>query len=137
MKSRAAIGLVQLKKLSSGNAKREKLFNLYREKLKGSKIKIPFSKVESSHVSAYHILPILLPENCNRISVINSLKDQGIQTSIHYPSISDFSAYKNYMSPNISPIGSEISSRELTLPLHPNMTEKDINLVTSSLLNIL
>jgi dTDP-4-amino-4,6-dideoxygalactose transaminase len=134
---RAAIGSVQLKKLSSGNSKREELFNLYREKLKKSKIKIPFSKVESNHVSAYHILPILLPENCNRISVINSLKDQGIQTSVHYPFISNFSAYKNYFSPNIAPIGSEISSRQLTLPLYPNMSVQDVNLVTSSLLNIL
>ena len=36
-------------------------------------------------ISAYHILPVLLPDKCDRLEVINALKEKKIQTSIHYP----------------------------------------------------
>ena len=131
---RAAIGLVQLKKLDAGNLKREHLTNRYRKNLESSSIKIPFGKQPDDSISAYHILPVLLPKNCNRLEVINTLKEKKIQTSIHYPPFWNFKAYANLFSKKDAPITSEICSSELTLPLFPSMTEDEVDEVSEELL---
>jgi len=134
---RAAIGLVQLDKLPAGNARRKALTDRYRHRLAGSDISIPFASMPGDHVSAYHILPALLPEGCNRISVIESLKANGIQSSIHYPPFWNFTGYAGQFSPDDVPVAAEICDRELTLPLFPSMTDDEVDLVTSFLLKAL
>lgn len=131
---RAAIGLVQLDKLPAGNARRKELTERYRRNLAGSSISMPFGKLPSDFVSAYHILPVLLPAGCDRKAVIESLKARGIQSSIHYPPFWNFTAYAGQFSPKDTPIAAEICERELTLPLYPTMTNAEVDLVTSSLL---
>jgi len=86
------------------------------------------------HVSAYHILPTLLPAESNRFKVIEFLKGQGIQSSVHYPPFWGFSAYRDYFQPSDTPRAAEICERELTLPLYPTMKEERVDIVTSSLL---
>jgi dTDP-4-amino-4,6-dideoxygalactose transaminase len=134
---RASIGLVQLDKLPAGNARRKELTDRYRHNLAGTNILIPFSRLPGDHVSAYHILPVLLPVGCNRTAVIESLKAKGIQSSIHYPPFWNFTAYTGQFSPDDSPVAAEICERELTLPLFPTMTDDEVDLVTSSLLESL
>jgi len=134
---RAAIGLVQLDKLSAGNARRKELTDRYRHNLLATNISIPFSCLPSDYVSAYHILPVLLPAGCNRTSVIESLKVKGIQSSIHYPPFWNFTAYAGQFSWDFAPVAAEICDRELTLPLFPTMTDEEVDFVTSSLLESL
>jgi len=81
---------------------------------------------------AYHIFSILLGEDVDRIKVIESMKRDGIQTSIHYPVIQELSAYKD-LGLDDTPIAGEISKRELTLPLYPTMTLEQVRMVTESL----
>jgi len=88
-------------------------------------------------ISAYHILPVLLPVGCNRIAIIEFLKARGIQSSVHYPSFWSFSGYKGQFDPIDTPIAAEICDRQLTLPLYPTMTNEEVDLVTSSLLEYL
>jgi dTDP-4-amino-4,6-dideoxygalactose transaminase len=130
---RAAIGRVQLKKLAAGNKARELIYQLYVSELQASNIKIAFTNVDSDITPAYHILPVILPEKIDRAAVISKLKDNGIQTSIHYPNFKDFRAYKSYVSPTDLPIVNQICDRELTLPLHPRMHKNDVKQVTDSL----
>lgn len=131
---RAAIGLVQLKKLPSGNARRKCLTERYRKNLNGSDIVMPFAEFSNQAVSAYHILPVLLPSKSNRKTVIEKLKIQGIQSSIHYPPFWKFLGYANQFNPSDTPIAAEICERELTLPLYPTMTDEEVDIVTSCLL---
>lgn len=133
---RASIGLVQLEKLHKANLSRKNLTERYRSNFEGSKIKIPFHESSSSHniLSAFHILPILLPIEVNRVSVIEHCKKKGIQTSIHYPAFWDFTAYKDQFNKNKTPEALNIISRQLTLPLYPNMTVNEVDEVTSSIL---
>jgi len=129
---RSALGLVQLDKLEKANQSRKKLVKRYIEKLKGcKKIKIPFLNLENIE-SVYHIFPILLDEKLDRIKVIESLKKDGIQSSIHYPAFKDFTAFKN-IGLNEAPIAEDISKRELTLPLYPTMSFEEVDLVCKSL----
>jgi dTDP-4-amino-4,6-dideoxygalactose transaminase len=134
---RAAIGLVQLDKLPAGNLRRKELTERYRRNLAGSNVLIPFADVPVDSVSAYHILPILLPARADRKTAIEGLKAKGIQSSIHYPPFWGFTAYAGQFSASDAPVAAEICDRELTLPLFPTMTDDEVDLVTSSLLECL
>lgn len=131
---RAAIGLVQLDKLPAGNLRRKELTERYRRNFQGSPVQIPFGDMHENMVSAYHILPVLLPQGCDRLAVIGALKAAGIQSSIHYPPFWSFSAYAGQFSPADAPVVAEICERELTLPLFPTMTEDEVDMVTAALL---
>lgn len=129
---RAALGIVQLAKLPEANSRRKELVQAYIEDLSDvADLVIPFVKHPDSE-SSYHIFPVLLPSNVDRIKVIESLKEDGIQSSIHYPAFSEFTFYRAE-NLNETPITSEISKRELTLPLYPTMTLEEVRLVTDSL----
>ncbi len=130
---RAAIGIVQLDKLPAGNARRGVLTKRYRSNLHGSSVLMPFESLASNATSVYHILPILLPENKDRVGVIGELKEKKIQSSIHYPPFWDFSAYKGQFSPSDAPIAAQICSRQITLPLYPTMTDGEVDQVTETL----
>ncbi len=134
---RAAIGLVQLEKLNKANFLRKKLTDRYRKNFEDTKIKIPFNNLLNIDgvLSAFHILPILLPEGVNRNSVIEYCKQKGIQTSIHYPAFWEFTAYKNQFDKNKTPKALNIIPRELTLPLYPNLTINEVDLVSSAILD--
>ena len=131
---RAALGIEQLKKLTSGNLARKRITNLYRRKLQNSEITLPFSDKIENQVSAHHIMPIILPTTSDRSQVMRSMREAGIQTSIHYPPFTSFKAYSACMKGVDLPISEEICRRELTLPLHPRMSIKDVDLVVNKLL---
>lgn len=131
---RAALGLVQLGKLKKANLKREKLTSRYRENFKETSIKVPYSSMNYKKVSsAYHILPVLLPTSLNRKTAINHLKNNRIQSSIHYPAFWDFTAYKDYFNKKDTPIALQIIPNELTLPLYPGMTFSEVDEVSDRL----
>lgn len=134
---RAAIGLVQLDKLDAGNARRRALTDRYRARLAGSAVTIPFANAAADSLPAYHILPVLLPRGADRKAVIEALKAQGIQSSIHYPPFWNFTAYAGCFSADTAPVAAEICDRELTLPLFPTMTDDEVDLVVGALLESL
>jgi dTDP-4-amino-4,6-dideoxygalactose transaminase len=134
---RAAIGSVQLNKLAAGNSRRAELTKRYRDNFKGTEILIPFGKQPENTESVYHILPILLPEGSDRVSVITGLREKGIQSSIHYPPFWEFKAYQGQFLPEYSPVTAKICQRQLTLPLFPTMQEAEVDLVTDTLLEVL
>jgi dTDP-4-amino-4,6-dideoxygalactose transaminase len=78
--------------------------------------------------SACHIFPILLDSEELRKPFMESMKEQGIQTSIHYPPVHLFSAYRAGMQTHL-PLTEEICSREVTLPLYPHMGDERVDLV--------
>lgn len=137
---RAAIGMVQLKKLERNNANRRHITQLYRDSLQDvPRLVIPFS--EHPGITSAHIMPVLLPLDSNRVNFMEHMKAHGVQTSIHYPPIHKFSAYRYIKPPNSSqphlPLTEDIASREVTLPLYPAMTEKDVNYVVQGVVTAL
>ena len=64
---------------------------------------------------------------------MKNLKENGIQTSLHYPPFWSFSKYKNIFNFKKFPICKEICDRQLTLPFFPSMRKEDINAVYLSL----
>lgn len=130
---RSALGLVQLEKLEAANNNRKELTEYYSKLLTQQiGISIPFQNL-SNKKSAYHIYPTLLAETINREVLFNSLKQKGIQASIHYPSIKSFTAYKDELKDYDTPNCDTICTRELTLPLYPTMTKDSVDLVVENL----
>jgi dTDP-4-amino-4,6-dideoxygalactose transaminase len=129
---RAAIGLVQLTHLRQRNKKRHKLSHSYRRILSSliPEVIVPFSQ---RHETAAHLMPIVLPIGVNRHEVMVRLRKAGIQSSIHYPPIHHFSYYRERFPGVILPKTEEFCDRELTLPLHPSLTENDIERIVESL----
>jgi len=127
----SALGLVQLQKLEDANEKRKKLVEHYYARLDGlSSITIPFRNFSRGKPN-YHIMPILLSEKTDRMAVIESMKQAGVQTSIHYPAIQNFSAYMNKINP--TPKAEYVCAHELTLPLFPTMTIEEVDIVCDAL----
>ncbi len=129
---RAAIGRVQLRKLPANNARREALNDCYEELLgqMAPEVTIPYSQHPGE--SAYHIRPILLPPHTDRETFMATLKQSGIQTSIHYPPIHHFTEYRPTMINNHLPVTEEIAAREVTLPLFPQMDSTAVTEVVSA-----
>ena len=133
---RAAIGIEQLKKLLSWNEKRRILSAAYRQLFDQAEqpILVPFS---IGSITSAHLMPIILPSGTNRQGLMELLREGGVQSSIHYPPVHKFSFYQE-LSQNVSlPITEEFCARELSLPLHPKLSEQDIekivNIVLASL----
>ncbi|MBN9548667.1 MAG: DegT/DnrJ/EryC1/StrS family aminotransferase, partial [Alphaproteobacteria bacterium] len=83
--------------------------------------------------SAHHIMPILLPRYAKRQDVIDELRAQGIQTTIHYPPVHQMTFYRERY-PGISlPRTEDFAQRELTIPLHPQMTSSVVEAVVTAL----
>jgi len=129
---RAALGLVQLAKLPEANAARAALVARYFSRLDAMKefLSVPFRHYDRG-TPTYHIMPVLLSKEIDRAALIERMKEDGIQTSIHYPSIQSFTAYKDRVGP--TPKSQYISEHELTLPLYPTMTIAEVDLVCDSL----
>jgi dTDP-4-amino-4,6-dideoxygalactose transaminase len=129
---RSALGLVQLKKLDAANQKRKEVVTHYFRRLDA----VPAITIPYRHFSRgkpnYHIMPILLAKQIDRDKLIESMKQDGVQTSIHYPAIQQFSAYKNKV--NSTPLAEYVSAHELTLPLYPAMTFEEVDIVCDALL---
>jgi dTDP-4-amino-4,6-dideoxygalactose transaminase len=129
---RAAIGLAQLSKVERNNERRRSLTQVYRDALQelAPQVAVPFQ----SHMgkTSAHIMPILLPQETKRKEFIDSMKENGIQTSIHYPPIHTFTAYQDTMSWDL-PVTEDVAKREITLPLYPAMSNDDVVVVVSAI----
>lgn len=115
---------IKLKHLDSDNNKRREISKYYRENIKNSKIILPETYDEKSHV--WHIFAV---RTKNRDEFQKYLTEKGIQTIIHYPTPPHKQgAYKEWN--NLSfPITEEIHNTILSLPISPVMTDSEIEKV--------
>jgi dTDP-4-amino-4,6-dideoxygalactose transaminase len=133
---RAAIGLVQLAALDDENAARAAIAARYRDALHGNHgIELAFVERLGESASSHHIAVALLPEGAIRDDIRAVLAAGGIQTSVHYPPIHLFSAYRELAADRPLPRTERVSERLLTLPLFGHMTDEQIELVTETLLD--
>lgn len=131
---RAALGLVQMGRLEDMNDRRAELAKLYAERLsplvERRGLTIPH---RAGRPSAHHIHPVLLPAGADRDAVAASMMGQGVQTSIHYPPVHTLSRYRSRWPDLRLPLSEEFHRRELTLPLHPGMSDDDVDRVAVAL----
>jgi dTDP-4-amino-4,6-dideoxygalactose transaminase len=130
---RAAVGLVQLRRLEAANAARAQIARRYRELLDGvDGLVVPFA--DGHDTSSHHLAVVVLPEGISREQVQESMRAQGIQTSVHYPPIHHFSAYVEAAGARRElPITDTIAGRLLTLPLYPHLQDAQVEAVAEAL----
>jgi dTDP-4-amino-4,6-dideoxygalactose transaminase len=129
---RGALGLVQIERLPGWNKTRVELMAAYRELLatRVPQVVVPF---DAHHPTSGHIMPVVLPPGCDRAAVMAAMRAAGIQTSVHYPAIHQFSYYQDQYGGITLPHTEDFSLRELTLPLHPALDTADLDRVTGAL----
>lgn len=129
---RAAIGLVQLEQLAEWNEQRRVLRAAYASELARAcpAVLAPFN---DDGPSAHHIMPVLLPRGISRQFVAAFLREAGVQTTMHYPPIHQLSYYRELLPDLRLPLTEEFCERELTLPLHPRMTQEQVTEVVEAL----
>ena len=120
----AAVLDVKLKYLDDDNQLRKHIANKYYEGIINPLIRIPSRIPEEMNV--FHIFPIFSE---NRIDLQEYLKNNGIQTLIHYPipphKQKAYSAWNKFS----LPITEKIHSEELSLPMSPTLTEEQVDYV--------
>ena len=115
----AVIGIEQLKKLNKMNSIRRKIAKQYFSGIEIGR-KMPFEKECS-----YHLYWICVK---NREYFRKKLYENGIQTGTHYKPIHTFSLYQDHARlPCTEIVGKQI----VTMPIHPNITEDQIDKIIS------
>jgi len=130
----AALGLVQLAELTQRNQRRHALAERYRRNLgECHGLSLPFLKARGE--VTYHLFPVLLPAGCARQPIMRRLRDDGVQTSIHYRPIDTFTSYRNAgLGPREHLAHTHvIGERVLTLPIFPSMTLDQVDYVSATL----
>ena len=127
---RAALGMVQLQKLPANNRTRLQKFCHYKSRLASlDGWVIPFAHVvdsPESEAGTAHLAVLVAPTRDKRDALREHLKAHKIQTSLHYPTITTFSAFSAYASSDV-PKSLDFSSRALTLPLYPTLSDEGID----------
>ena len=127
----ASIGLVQLEKLDQTNGRRREIVALYNQAFADvSWIRTPIEK-EWMH-SACHNYVIRTPY---RDELNLYLRDQGIATGVHYMPIHLHPYYRKNDYDADVPIAEEVWKNLLTLPLYPDLTNKEVAAVIDAIKN--
>jgi dTDP-4-amino-4,6-dideoxygalactose transaminase len=124
----ARVGLGQLKHLEEFTARRRLLARHYFDCFNSDLgCDLPVMEFENSN---WHMFQIVLPADVVRADFMQSMKEQGIGTGVHYPVIHLFKLYRalgftDGMFPHAERVGRAI----VTLPLFASMVEGDVERV--------
>lgn len=125
----AAVLRIKLKDLDATNQRRQQIAQRY-----CTEIQNPFITLPESHTihHVYHIFPVLCEQ---RDELQLYLKEQGIQTQVHYPIAPHQQlAYSEWN--NLSfPITERIARCELSLPCNQTMSDEEVTQVIKALNN--
>jgi dTDP-4-amino-4,6-dideoxygalactose transaminase len=121
----AAIGRAQLAKLMVGNARRREVLARYRDGFQSDGHWTMVFADALEHSSG-HLMVALAPSAEARSLAVHALRESGIQSSMHYPSILEFSGFRGRF-PQTLPLTHEFASRAMTLPLHPGLQYDEVD----------
>lgn len=130
----AAVLNVKLKYLDQENDKRKKIADYYYSHLDNELIFLPKRLNDANNV--YHIFPVLV-KHSGRDIILREMRNNGINTLIHYPiALYDQECYRNakWNTSRFFPVSSTIASEELSLPISPSMTMAEAAII-SELIN--
>jgi UDP-2-acetamido-2-deoxy-ribo-hexuluronate aminotransferase len=117
----AAVLLAKLTVFPEELAAREKIASYYDHRL-GNTLTIP-ARVPNS-TAAWAIYSVLLPQGCDRATVQDILRADGVPTAIYYPRpLHRQPAYREHHDGTPLPVSDHLADRILALPIHPDMDE--------------
>lgn len=137
----AAMGLQQLKKLPRFLSARRRLAAMYSEVLREvDEIELPPAYAEGAHAWHLYIIRFRLEKLAkSRDELAHALRRENIGTGVHFHGLHLHKYYRERlgMKPEDFPQATEASRRILSLPLHPEMSDKNVHEVVSALKKVL
>lgn len=138
-----ALGLSQIKKLSTFVERRREIANMYRDELskKLSSIAVPLQE-KKNNKSSYHLFPVKIDYKQfgkTRAEVMNALRDKGVGTQVHYIPLYHQPYYSEITTQDKNSFSNteEYYEKCLSLPMFPAMSDEDVFHVVKSLESIL
>jgi dTDP-4-amino-4,6-dideoxygalactose transaminase len=127
---RAALLSARLPGLAADVAERRRLTHLYRAAIaEVPGVSVPYTD-EQVDASSCYIMPLMLDEPSLRDPLRSYLSERhGIQTTVLYPSINEFTAYAG--GPSL-PRCEHAARCQLTLPLYPHLGEERLGRVVAA-----
>ena len=91
----SSIGLIQLKRLSSMQKYREKVWDVYHDILSALDLELPMRHLSNQDTHSLHLYTVGLPERVSRDALLaKASSDHGVTFGVHYNAIPLFSIYK-------------------------------------------
>lgn len=132
----ASLGICQIKKLDRFIDTRREYANIYNTSLSELKgVITPFEDPRSKHI--YHLYPLLI-DGYNRDEFIEDMHKRNIGCSVHFIPLHLHPLYRSMgFKQGDYPNAEWVYEREVSLPLYPKMTVKEIDRVLNSVFDIL
>ena len=121
-----------LRRLDDDVARRALLREIYEHELSGiEELAVPY--LGFPHGSSNYIMPVILAEGGaeRRDQVRERMAAAGIQTSVHYPAVHRFEAYRSAAA--VLPLTEHVADHEFTLPMYATLTADQVSLVCEEL----
>lgn len=130
----AAIGRVQLGRRAELAARRQDLARRYVDALRGHRRVVPVLTQFDEVVP--HIFPVRIAGMADRDGLRRTLREAGIETGVHYRPNHSLSYFARPGQAPL-PVTERVHSELLTLPLHPDLEDADVDFVCESLVRAL
>ncbi len=128
----AAVLLCKLEVFEEELRIRERIARTYDQRL-GNAVTIP-ARVANSE-SAWAIYAILLPDSAARTRMQDGLKAAGVPSAIYYPkSLHQQPAYAQAHDGTALPVSEDLATRIMALPIHPDLSDAQIDRICSAVL---
>jgi dTDP-4-amino-4,6-dideoxygalactose transaminase len=133
----AVLARSQLARFDATQARRRAILTRYRAALEPAGLCFVPGKPHPG--SADHLAVVLLPDGTDRAAVVATMSAAGISTSVHFRPLHTFSWFAANVptGPGGLPVCDEMEQRVLSLPLHVNLTDDDVDRVAAGLLGAL
>lgn len=134
----AAMGMQQLRKLAAFHRRRREVVAAYEEAFgEEPALELPVEREEAA--SAWHLYVLRIrPERLriDRDAFVCELKRRNIGTSVHYTPLHLMSFYRDKYGycPEDFPVAQDAFERMLSIPLHPRLTDADVQDVIEAVL---
>ena len=136
-----ALGLSQLKKLSKFVKKRRIIANYYKKLLKNDN-RFILPKEKNNILHSYHLFPLQIDftkTKIDKITLFKKLRLRGINLQVHYIPIHLQPFYKkkyNFKS-NSFKNAERFYENEVSMPIYPSLTFKDVNRVIKAITKLI
>ncbi len=126
----AAIGLVQLRKLDNMNAARISNAQYYDRNINVEGITKPHVNTNVKHVYHQYVLRIESDFPMSREEFMEYLSSKGVGSAVHYPKpIYMQPIYQQMGYQGICPVAEEVARKVVSIPVHPKLTEEELEYV--------
>jgi dTDP-4-amino-4,6-dideoxygalactose transaminase len=116
----------RLSSLPTQTARRRRLAARYRRALEGAPVIVP-RECDAGHV--YHLFPV---RAADRDGLRAHLRAHGIGSLIHYPRPLTRQPVFAGVHPSACPVADRVCQEVCSLPLHPQLTDEDVDLVAAA-----